>query len=81
MFDLIVVGGGVLGAFHAYHALIRGLKVALIEKDKTPKGATVRNFGQVIPSGMNNKWQVYGRESIGIYRELHSKSDLSIRNQ
>ena len=81
MFDLIVVGGGVLGAFHAYHALNNGLSVALIEKDKAPKGATVRNFGQVIPSGMNAQWQAYGRESVGIYKALHSKFDLSIRNQ
>ena len=64
MFDLIVVGGGVLGAFHAYHALKNGLKVALIEKDKAPQGATVRNFGQVVPSGMNEKWQTYGRNAV-----------------
>ena len=29
-FDLIVVGGGILGTFHAYHALKKGLRVALI---------------------------------------------------
>jgi FAD dependent oxidoreductase TIGR03364 len=81
MFDLLVVGGGVLGAFHAYHALNRGLKVTLIEKDKSPQGATVRNFGQIIPSGMNTRWQVYGRESVGIYKKLHAKFDLSLRNQ
>ena len=81
MFDLIVVGGGVLGAFHAYHALKNGLKVALIEKDKAPQGATVRNFGQVVPSGMNEKWQTYGRESLEIYKEIHAQVDLTIRNQ
>lgn len=61
-YDLLVVGGGVLGTFHAYHALQRGLKVALIEKDARPQSATVRNFGQVVPSGMNQKWQNFGRE-------------------
>lgn len=81
MFDLIVVGGGVLGAFHAYHALKNGLKVALIEKDKAPQGATVRNFGQIVPSGMNEKWQAYGRESLEIYKEIHARVDLTLRNQ
>lgn len=80
MYDLIVVGGGVLGAFHAYHALEAGLKVALIEKDKAPQEATTRNFGQVVPSGMDSKWQAYGRESLKIYKQIQSKFDISIRN-
>lgn len=53
----------------------------MIEKDKAPQGATVRNFGQVVPSGMNEKWQAYGRESLEIYKEIHAGVDLSLRNQ
>ncbi|WP_426092410.1 TIGR03364 family FAD-dependent oxidoreductase [Flavobacterium sp. DSR3-2] len=79
MYDLIVVGSGVLGTFHAYHALKKGLRVAIIEKDKMPKGATIQNFGQVVPSGMDSKWQVYGRESLAIYKEIQSQFDISIR--
>ncbi|GGF19393.1 TIGR03364 family FAD-dependent oxidoreductase [Echinicola rosea] len=79
MFDLIVIGGGVLGTFHAYHALEAGLKVALIEKDKAPQDATTRNFGQVVPSGMNSKWQNYGRESLSIYKNLQTQFDISVR--
>ncbi|ASK31176.1 TIGR03364 family FAD-dependent oxidoreductase [Chryseobacterium sp. T16E-39] len=78
-FDLIVVGGGILGTFHAYHALKRNLKVALVEKNSLPQGATVRNFGQVVPSGMDLKWQNFGRESLAIYNELQSQTDLTIR--
>ncbi|MET3539151.1 TIGR03364 family FAD-dependent oxidoreductase [Chryseobacterium limigenitum] len=78
-FDLIVVGGGILGTFHAYHALKRGLKVALIEKNSLPQGATVRNFGQVVPSGMDLKWQNFGRESLSIYKELQAETDLTVR--
>lgn len=80
-YDLIVVGGGVLGTFHAYHAVKNGLKVALIEKDRTPQGATVRNFGQVVPSGMNTKWQAYGRESLRIYKEIQETFDISVRQE
>jgi FAD dependent oxidoreductase TIGR03364 len=79
-YDLIIVGGGVLGTFHAYHALELGLKVALIEKDLQPQSATVRNFGQVVPSGMNTKWQNYGRKSLSYYNQIQSKFDITVRN-
>jgi len=78
-FDLIVVGGGILGTFHAYHALKKNLKVALLERNSVPQGATVRNFGQVVPSGMDLKWQNFGRESLEIYNELHTQTDVTIR--
>lgn len=78
-FDLIVVGGGILGTFHAYHALKKGLTVALLEKNSKPQGATVRNFGQIVPSGMDIKWQNFGRESLAIYNELQAQTDLTIR--
>ena len=79
-YDLIIVGGGILGTFHAYHALELGLKVALFEKDAQPKSATVRNFGQVVPSGMNTKWQNYGRKSLDYYNLIQSKFDITVRN-
>ena len=80
-YDLIVVGGGVLGTFHAYHAVNAGLRVALIEKDMRPQGATVRNFGQVVPSGMNTKWQNFGRESLAIYKEIQEDFDITVRQE
>ncbi|MBA4746017.1 MAG: TIGR03364 family FAD-dependent oxidoreductase [Muricauda sp.] len=78
-YDAVIVGGGVLGTFHAYHALELGLKVCLVEKDAYPKGATTQNFGQVVPSGMNTKWQQFGRESLRIYKAIQSRFDISIR--
>lgn len=79
--DLLVIGGGVLGTFHAYHALARGLKVILLEKNAAPRGATVRNFGQVVPSGMDQTWQRFGRESLEIYNAIQAQADISIRQQ
>ncbi|RXG29989.1 TIGR03364 family FAD-dependent oxidoreductase [Leeuwenhoekiella marinoflava] len=78
-YDLLVVGGGVLGTFHAYHALNKGLRVAILEQSAMPQGATTRNFGQVVPSGMNTKWQNYGRESLRIYKEIQELFDITIR--
>ena len=79
-YDVVVIGGGVLGTFHAYHALKAGKKVALLEKNAKPVSATVQNFGQVVPSGMNIKWQNFGRESLNIYKEIQNQFDITIRN-
>ncbi|RZL51034.1 MAG: TIGR03364 family FAD-dependent oxidoreductase [Pedobacter sp.] len=78
-YDIIIVGGGVIGTFHAYHALTQGLSVLQLEKDNFPVGSTVRNFGQVVPSGMEGKWFEYGVDSTAIYKYIQSKSDISVR--
>lgn len=80
-YDIIVIGGGILGIAHAYHCLQAGMKVALIERDAYPNGATIRNFGQVVPSGMDRKWQQYGLESLRVYKEIQSKTDISVREE
>ncbi|ANZ36633.1 oxidoreductase [Lentzea guizhouensis] len=43
--DLVVVGAGVVGLAHAWHAARRGLSVAVVERDEHAVGASVRNFG------------------------------------
>lgn len=79
-YDLVVVGAGVLGAFHAYFALRNGLRVLLLERDARPRGATVRNFGQIVPSGMaEGEWFDYGRRSLEIYKAIQAECDISIR--
>ncbi|BBM02187.1 TIGR03364 family FAD-dependent oxidoreductase [Microbulbifer sp. GL-2] len=72
-FDIAIVGAGVLGSFAAYHALKSGKKVLLIDASTKSHGATVRNFGQIVPSGMNlTLWRNLGRRSLELYRELSS---------
>lgn len=77
--DLLIVGAGVLGAFHAFHALRRGLSVTLLEKDQYPQQATVRNFGQVVPSGMAGRWFDYGRRSLVWYHFIQERADITVR--
>jgi FAD dependent oxidoreductase TIGR03364 len=48
---VVVVGGGIFGTMHALFALARGASVVHLERDLTPSGATVRNFGLVWVSG------------------------------
>ncbi|MGN9794148.1 TIGR03364 family FAD-dependent oxidoreductase [Streptomyces sp. OZ13] len=48
---VIVVGAGVVGTMHAWHAVERGHEVVQIEREKEARGASLRNFGQVWVSG------------------------------
>lgn len=79
-YDLIVVGSGILGTFHAIHAAKMGKKVLLTEKDQYPVNATVRNFGQAVPSGMPSDWLMYAIRSADIYKEIQKEFDISVRN-
>ncbi|TXF91491.1 TIGR03364 family FAD-dependent oxidoreductase [Neolewinella aurantiaca] len=77
--DLLIIGAGTLGTFHAKAALEQGLSVRLCERNAAPRDASVRNFGQVVPSGMVPKWQAYGRRSLEIYKALQQKTDITLR--
>jgi FAD dependent oxidoreductase TIGR03364 len=79
-FDLIVVGSGIVGTFHAIHAARLGKTVLLTEKDQYPVNATVRNFGMVIPSGMPSDWFSYAVRTAELYKEIQQEFDISIRN-
>ena len=80
-YDSIVVGAGILGISHAYYLNQMGHSVALVEKNKMPSSASVRNFGQIVPSGFDRKWQNYGRESLRVYQKIHEQMDIGIRKE
>lgn len=70
-FDIVVIGAGILGAFHAYFACRRGWRTLLIERGDTPNEASVRNFGTIVPSAMTpDEWHRRGLETVTIYRAL-----------
>ncbi|HET6859487.1 MAG TPA: TIGR03364 family FAD-dependent oxidoreductase [Streptomyces sp.] len=48
---VIVVGAGVVGTLHAWHAVERGHEVVQIERESEARGASLRNFGQIWVSG------------------------------
>ncbi|MBK8053545.1 MAG: FAD-dependent oxidoreductase [Saprospiraceae bacterium] len=79
--DLIVIGGGILGLSHAYHALKKGLKVLMIEKNYQAMGASILNFGQVVPSGFGVEWQKYGIASTKHYLDIAANTDIFVRKE
>src|SRR6201997_3412068 len=80
--DIIVIGAGVLGTFHAYHAARKGYKTLLIERNSLPNDASTRNFGMIVHSIVetNSPWSEFARQSAQIYRTLQEQHDISVKN-
>ena len=74
----VVVGGGILGTWHALELARAGFSVDHLEADAAPTGASVRNFGLVWVSGRRagdelevalrarRRWEEVGAEVPGI---------------
>src|SRR5512134_2065743 len=70
--DLLVVGGGIVGAGAMLDAVSRGLKVALVEQDDLGSGTSSRS-SRLIHGGLRYLQQ--GR--VGLVREaLHERARL-----
>ncbi len=72
-FDVVIIGGGVIGAGCAYMLAQRhNLKVALVESGKLAHGSSGRNGGFVlrgIQSYYNNAVKLYGRQTaVQVFR-------------
>ena len=78
-YDIAVVGAGILGLSHAYAAAKKGLKVLLLERNETPIGASIRNFGFAMvlgqaPGAMLNR----GNRSHEIWQELAQNAGFNV---
>ena len=78
--DVIVIGAGVLGAFHTYFARLKGLRTLLIERGVLPTEASVRNFGTLVPSAMEaGVWLNRAIESVRTYRQLSQQVSIPLK--
>lgn len=80
-FDVVVIGGGVIGMAMALRAQELGLRVAVVEKDKKAIGGSIRNFGMIWPIGqpsgaMRNR-AIYSRNA---WMNLAPKAGIWINN-
>ena len=80
-YDFAIIGGGILGTSFAYHLLNMGYTVAIFDRDHSPQQASVRNFGQVVPSGFGAEWQKFGIASMEIYRSIQKETGLDIKEE
>ena len=79
--DLIVVGAGVLGAFHAYFAARRGWSVLLLDRNSRPNGASTRNGGLLARASIEpqGEWAAHAAATRAIYQALQAEGELSLR--
>lgn len=79
VFDLLVVGSGIVGLAHALAGARRGLRVAVVERDTRCAGASIRNFGFVTVTGQRagDTWR-RARRSRDIWAELAPKAGITV---
>ncbi len=69
-YDVVVVGAGIIGLAHAYHAMKRGRSVAVIEQADGVTGASVQNFGHACITAQSGPALRYGRAGRSHWLDL-----------
>ncbi|HTD75013.1 MAG TPA: TIGR03364 family FAD-dependent oxidoreductase [Steroidobacteraceae bacterium] len=79
VFDLAVVGAGIIGMACARAAALKGLRVIVIDRDLESSGASVRNFGFVAVTGQERgtAWS-RARRTCAIWEELAQQAEFPI---
>jgi FAD dependent oxidoreductase TIGR03364 len=79
VFDLAVVGAGILGLSCARAAALRGLRVVVIDRDAQANGASVRNFGFITVTGQERgaTW-IRARRTCAIWEEVAREAGVPI---
>jgi FAD dependent oxidoreductase TIGR03364 len=82
VFDLAVVGGGVIGLAHAWAAARAGRRVAVIERDPRANGASIRNFGFITVTGQErgDSWRL-ARRTRDVWAELAPAAGVPIEQE
>jgi FAD dependent oxidoreductase TIGR03364 len=79
VFDVAIVGAGIIGLACARAAALQGLRVIVIDRDAQANGASVRNFGLVTPTGQERGtvWN-RARRSCQIWQEVAQAAGIPI---
>jgi D-hydroxyproline dehydrogenase subunit beta len=79
LFDLAVVGAGIVGLSCARAAALKGLRVIVIDRDAQANGASIRNFGYVSVTGQERGavWDL-ARRSCAVWQEIAREAGIPI---
>jgi len=82
VYDLAVIGGGVIGLAHAVTAARRGKRVVLIERDARANGASIRNFGFVTVTGQErgDSWGL-ARRTRDVWAEIAPLAGIQVEHR
>jgi len=82
VYDLAIVGAGILGLAHAYAAARLGKRVAVVERDGRVNGASIRNFGFVTVTGQprGETWR-RARRSRDVWVEIAEAAGIAIEQR
>ncbi|MEE6168955.1 MULTISPECIES: TIGR03364 family FAD-dependent oxidoreductase [unclassified Mycolicibacterium] len=73
-YDVVVVGAGIVGLAHAYHAHERGLSVAVVDHAEGVVGASVQNFGHACITAQSGVALDYARQGRSHWLDLSRKA-------
>ena len=73
-YDVVVIGAGIVGLAHAYHAHQRGLTVAVVDHADGVVGASVQNFGHACITAQSGMALEYATKGRGHWLDLARKA-------
>lgn len=78
-YQVVVIGGGIVGCSVLYHLALRGLtEVALIEREDLTAGSTWHSAGGFHPMNGDTRIAALQRYTIGLYPEIERESGVDI---
>ncbi|MDR2280374.1 MAG: FAD-dependent oxidoreductase, partial [Gordonia sp. (in: high G+C Gram-positive bacteria)] len=79
--DVLVVGAGIVGLGHALAAADAGNRVIVIDRDRRPVGASVRNFGHICVTGQAGELRDLAVGSRERWLDLAARTSVSVRTE
>lgn len=77
--DLVVVGAGIVGLAHAWHAVRAGLSVVVLDRDDRPVGASVQNFGHICTTAQSGLARTYAEIAREAWLTLSGDAGIGVR--
>ncbi len=79
-FDLIIVGAGIMGLAHAYHANRKGLSVLVVDRSGHAQGASIRNFGMLAVIAQSEGRQMSDAlRALNTWQQIAPKAGVDIQ--